>query len=182
MAETKWCPRCEQEVPISEWYRNTGRRDGLSSYCRPCYAALNEDLRRRDRAALIEAMGGQCERCGFADFRALQVDHIDGGGHTETRYRHGKKWTAHVLANRDDFALLCANCNVIKRIENAEHVGERDYGRVPPSERVVRPSRRWTPEQRAAQSEKSKRLFEDAEFRAKFYGAPNPRRSGKPDE
>lgn len=177
--ETKWCPRCEQDVPISDWYRNAGRRDGLSSYCRACYAALNEDLRKRNRFALIEAMGGACERCGFSDPRALQIDHVGGGGAREPRARHGKKWAEYVLAHRDEFALLCANCNWIKRAENEEYIGIRDYGRVPPDERVVRPSRRWTPEQRAAQSEKSKAMFKDPAFREKFFGADNPRRAGR---
>ena len=117
--------------PRSEYYRNAGRHDGVSTYCVPCYAALNNDLARRNRADLIAALGGACERCGFDDPRALQVDHIKGGVR-ETRPRSGKKWTSHVLAHPDEFQLLCANCNTIKRIEEREHIGTRDYGRVPP--------------------------------------------------
>ena len=127
----KRCPRCGVVKPRSEYYRNAGRHDGVSTYCVPCYAALNNDLARRNRADLIAALGGACERCGFDDPRALQVDHVKGRdgprGNVNTR-----KWYAHVLAHPDEFQLLCANCNVIKRIEEREHIGTRDYGRVPP--------------------------------------------------
>ena len=117
--------------PRSEYYRNRGRGDGLSAYCVGCLAEWNNDIRRRDRLKFLGAMGGQCVRCGFDDPRALQVDHVKGRdgprGNVNTR-----KWYAHVLAHPDEFQLLCANCNVIKRIEEREHIGTRDYGRVPP--------------------------------------------------
>ena len=38
-----------------------------------------------------------------------------------------------VIANPDSYQLLCANCNVIKRVELAEHIGVRVYERVVPT-------------------------------------------------
>lgn len=73
-------------------------------------------------------------RCGFTDARALQVDHIHGGGGKE---RKGKEMSyllrrlietdAKVSLAR--YQLLCANCNVIKRIERGEHAGVRKYAK-----------------------------------------------------
>lgn len=178
--ETKRCPKCEREVPISEWYKNTARRDGLSAYCRRCHGAATTASLQKKRRVLLEEMGGRCVRCGYdADFRALQIDHSNGGGTAAGDNRHTNAFYNKVRASLSEYQLLCANCNQIKRIEDGEHVGNRVYEREVPTERVVRASRRWTPEQRAAQSERSKRQMADPKFKAKFLSAPNPRRAGK---
>lgn len=92
---------------------------------------LNEVMRVRHRAArlagrasLLSLMGGKCARCSFDDERALQVDHVHGGGCREqkeigTQTRFWKKVTASVRAGLGEYQLLCANCNAIKRRENA---------------------------------------------------------------
>ncbi len=78
--------------------------------------------RERRRAQVIEALGGVCTHCGFADIRALQIDHIHGGGSQE--HRNGYGWYKDILASiekRDGkFQLLCANCNWIKKHEQKE--------------------------------------------------------------
>jgi hypothetical protein len=77
------------------------------------------------RRQLLQVLGGKCARCGFEDFRALQVDHINGGGRQEIvsfgnqMYRYYK----HILAeieqgNRGKYQILCANCNLIKAWES----------------------------------------------------------------
>jgi len=35
------------------------------------------------RFQIIDLLGGKCVVCGFSDWRALQVDHIKGGGYKE---------------------------------------------------------------------------------------------------
>ena len=132
MARTKWCPRCNDHRSATDFYVNAARVDGLSGYCIQHHA---EECAQRDRArrhAFLEAMGGECERCGFTDPRALQTDHVHGGGAAERR-RLGRPNTpsfyARVLANRADYALLCANCNSIKKDEQNETVGQRAYER-----------------------------------------------------
>src|SRR5258708_35432765 len=35
--------------------------------------------RQRLRMDIITPLGGECIRCGFTDWRALQVDHVNGG-------------------------------------------------------------------------------------------------------
>src|SRR5690606_22318669 len=37
------------------------------------------------RNAMIELLGGKCVKCGFSDIRALQIDHVNGGGTIERR-------------------------------------------------------------------------------------------------
>ena len=75
------------------------------------------------RKELIELLGGKCVRCGFDDPRALQVDHIDGGGCKAVKSIKGNKNYYHLKKVREgsaDYQLLCANCNWIKRYENNE--------------------------------------------------------------
>lgn len=77
---------------------------------------------QRVRRRLIEALGGRCVQCGFSDWRALQVDHVNGDGRKDP-HRYGSRYAYSkiVLANRDRYQLLCANCNWIKRYECGEH-------------------------------------------------------------
>lgn len=73
------------------------------------------------RAKVLNKLGDKCVRCGFSDPRALQIDHINGGGRKE--YKEIKPWGVlqRVLKGFDGYQLLCANCNSIKRWENGEH-------------------------------------------------------------
>ena len=71
----------------------------------------------------FEKLGGACQHCGFdKDQRALQIDHVHGGGHKErTQLKSANALYRKVLADKSDrYQLLCANCNVIKRHVNKE--------------------------------------------------------------
>ncbi len=70
-----------------------------------------------------------CVRCGFVDVRALQLDHVNGGG---SRFLgNGRSPYTHygqILKDEDikgKYQILCANCNWIKRYENNECASER---------------------------------------------------------
>ena len=74
------------------------------------------------RSRTLEKLGNKCVKCGFSDPRALQIDHVYGGGRKEvtrlgTFFYHKK-----VLEDeKGNYQLLCANCNCIKRTENHEN-------------------------------------------------------------
>jgi len=74
----------------------------------------------RKRAAVLAHLSNKCRRCGFSDCRALQIDHIDGGGGKELRCTAQWTYLNRVLAESFRFQLLCANCNWIKRSEKSE--------------------------------------------------------------
>lgn len=83
--------------------------------------ALNDRrLRYLRRQEIILFLGNKCVKCGFMDWRALQIDHILGGGTKETHGWSQSKFFDDVRSNREKYQLLCANCNSIKRIENGE--------------------------------------------------------------
>ncbi len=83
---------------------------------------------RRSRVATLQALGGKCLVCGFNDQRALQIDHINGGGSKERKEcNFSKSFHKHVLISflnkENKYQLLCANCNWIKRFEKNEARG-----------------------------------------------------------
>jgi hypothetical protein len=134
---TKYCPRCKEARPVAEFYVNKGRPDGLSPLCVMHARLAGVESAQKKRREFLEAMGGQCERCGFADFRALVVDHIAGDGNLEeVKNRASAGFYAKTLADRSRYALLCANCNIIKEVEQNETVGRRVYARQTPTEKL----------------------------------------------
>lgn len=80
---------------------------------------------RELRLAVLDVLGNKCVKCGFADERALQLDHIEGGGNKQ---RKGPKFNNYryyldIVEGRISLAtlqLLCANCNWIKKVVNGE--------------------------------------------------------------
>ena len=73
------------------------------------------------RRQVLEAYGSICSRCGFADERALQLDHVKGGGYREYKELRGRLGVyKRALTHLSEYQLLCANCNWIKRVENNE--------------------------------------------------------------
>jgi hypothetical protein len=64
----------------------------------------------------------KCQRCGFSDFRALTLDHIDGGGNQHRRKRKIRQLFMWVKRHNypKGFQVLCMNCQFIKREENNE--------------------------------------------------------------
>lgn len=78
------------------------------------------------RYLLLEKYGGEppsCARCGFADVRALTLDHVNGGGSAERKaLGNGAPFYRRLLREprRRDLQVLCMNCQWIKRAERGE--------------------------------------------------------------
>lgn len=88
----------------------------------------NREKRHRLRIEIVEVLGGKCNKCGFTDIRALQVDHVEGGGCKERReLSKGRKSVTNsrilllIKESPSKYQLLCANCNWIKRVELSEY-------------------------------------------------------------
>jgi hypothetical protein len=128
---------------IRQWNRDYYQREhekrlesANKSHSRPEYVEhrkeyLQEYLpkrvvqRLREREKLLDALGRKCIRCGYdADIRALQIDHVNGGGTQERKqFPNFRSYYAYILQHADsgEYQVLCANCNVIKRMEEREH-------------------------------------------------------------
>jgi len=103
---------------------------------RPPYNVWKTGIKSSNyRKNIIELMGSKCVQCGFSDIRALQIDHVNGGGRQE-HLKGGHKWQAILLSNLlsgkkiENYQILCANCNWIKRVERKEYRHPRDVQAV----------------------------------------------------
>jgi len=133
------CTTCKSVKPLSEFHKDKCRRRGYHYTCKPCTAEWTRQYRKsakvkhrlrkamnkyhtRLRQEALQILGGKCVRCNFSeDFRALQIDHINGGGNAERsaigqRAIHRKI----ITGESEGYQLLCANCNWIKRYEEHE--------------------------------------------------------------
>jgi len=88
-------------------------------------------LRRKVRLDAFAVLGAKCVKCGFSDERALQVDHINGDGVAHRKqFKNQTDFYKHIIRGEiEGLQLLCANCNVIKRVENKEY-GNYDFSIV----------------------------------------------------
>lgn len=75
------------------------------------------------RQKVLELLGNKCVKCGFSDYRALQIDHINGDSPddgTVTGSSYYKRVIASIEKEELKYQLLCSNCNWIKRYEKNE--------------------------------------------------------------
>lgn len=111
-----WCICCKKKYKIQiniVQKRNSQRRRNIE---------LREEI--------FKLLGNKCERCGFDDYRALQIDHIEGHSSKDKVNIKDNPITGVVYYNKvlntinnkqtNKYQLLCANCNWIKRSENKE--------------------------------------------------------------
>jgi len=119
----KYCPRCERDLPFEKFAKAQKRREGLRAICRDCESVLDKARRKALKETVHDKLGHSCSRCGFDDKRALQIDHVFGGGNQEhAEIKNPAKFYRKVLADEEgQYQMLCANCNWIKRAENQEH-------------------------------------------------------------
>ena len=124
----KTCSTCHIEKSESDFYKNSGKKDGIHNECKLCDKV--RDYKRRRGFTLhkqcLVHLGGVCKRCGFDDWRALQIDHVNGGGKKELQSKKYYNWRLYyrnVLSDTTGkYQVLCANCNWIKKNENGEGV------------------------------------------------------------
>lgn len=138
---SKVCGVCKEDLPITEFTKDSARKDGLRYQCRKCIRAYNqnnrvwarpyyqqyrdthkEETRARTkksrktlRTTILELLGNVCACCGDTTYEFLAVDHINGGGN---QHRKSLKNPCTIYRQiRDDpefrklFQVLCHNCN-----------------------------------------------------------------------
>ena len=83
------------------------------------YSKSNRKFTQKLRMEILLLAGGvKCSKCGFDDWRALQIDHISGGGNKNRLIQN--KLRDDIKKHPQKYQVLCANCNWIKRYENKE--------------------------------------------------------------
>jgi hypothetical protein len=76
------------------------------------------------RRKAIERLGNKCIKCGFDNYLALNIDHINGDGNRERlngQFSYYKKLlTISDEELHSNYQCLCSNCNQIKKYEEFE--------------------------------------------------------------
>lgn len=120
-------PQPETTLTPNTWYhRNKEARQKYVIDNRERYTIAQRGHRVSLRTKAMEVLGGAfCKRCGFDDIRALQIDHIHGGGYKEHQAIGADAIKRKIINNPEqavkDYQVLCANCNWIKKSENNEN-------------------------------------------------------------
>jgi len=103
----------------------------------PAYYRLKQQgYYHETRKEIIGLLGGKCVQCGFSkDFRALTIDHVHNNGSEERRIfiklksfgvKYYKLILKRIQEGSKDYQCLCANCNLIKKIEQDECRRKKD--------------------------------------------------------
>lgn len=112
MTNAECCKRYRENL-------NSGYKKSLQLY----YVRHKEGYRERDdrpRQKMFDILGRKCVKCGFDNPKALQFDHINGGGKKEILRFGGSRgmWREYLKLSPDEIRkklqVLCANCNWIK--------------------------------------------------------------------
>jgi len=128
--------RAKRAAQMREWRKNNPERakeiskKGNNKYKKDNPATRRKSAREynsRVRSKIYDFFGNKCVKCSFSDSRALQLDHINGGGNQARKAgKHGLHDKFKMIKDDPDlaratFQLLCANCNFIKRDEEYEY-------------------------------------------------------------
>lgn len=104
--------------------------------------------RVRLRVRVFAAYGRECSLCGFDNAKALQLDHVDGGGTHLHRTIGGERVYTEALrvVDRSKFRILCANCNWVERRARGNEGGRNyRYGGAVPLREEPNECRSWGP-------------------------------------
>ena len=114
----------EQLEDKRKYERNYSKTEKFKNHRSGYYKKLIEKI----KLEIYKLLGSQCvnpysqHKEPYIDIRALQIDHINGGGRQHRKQMGSTiKFYKYVLAHPEEFQLLCANCNQIKRKENNEN-------------------------------------------------------------
>ena len=128
--QTKVCPRCGEEKPLSGY--SPHRTRGVQTYCRPCKQSYDrahhagrspEALKRKRSNALVliaknitnlheYLLAHPCVDCGEADPIVLEFDHPPGSvkEFNVADMIYGQSWTR-ILREIAKCEVRCANCH-----------------------------------------------------------------------
>lgn len=123
--EIKKCTRCGIEKPLSEFVKNSSKKDGYSNECKQCkherylvYYKNNKSKFDKNKKIhkdkikdyIISKKSCGCKLCGETDIACLDFHHINGKDFTICQKGKDKSFEA-VKQEIDKCIVLCSNCH-----------------------------------------------------------------------
>lgn len=129
----KACIKCGVALIEGENWYPWAKRDRCYQ-CKECIRKRQRSVQYRQsvnkrrqyksvRISILNLLGGKCAQCGFSDIRALQIDHINGGGRRERKAfgtnmrRYYTSVLEKIKKGDKSYRCLCANCNCLARYQ-----------------------------------------------------------------
>ena len=125
--DTMVCIKCEQEQPIGKFHvsKVVNGKTYRARKCNKCITPLKRAREKRIKSIFQARKEGlSCQKCGFADFRALQFHHrnkADKESNISDMFRRGMS-VNNVELEIDKCDVLCANCHQILHWEERNRV------------------------------------------------------------
>jgi adenine-specific DNA methylase len=111
-----------------DYQKEWARKNRVKSY----------DYRRELRKRAINKLGGKCVNCGCNDYKALEINHINGGGGKEHKEHHNEAKQVYldiINGKRQDLDLRCKVCNALHYL--VELKGLENYWNVTYNRAIV---------------------------------------------
>ncbi len=111
----KFCPRCKQVKPLTEFYTNNALLDKKSKMCKVCNNFLYKRRIKSNKIQLIVLMGNKCKRCGvspneFWPIACFELHHRNPK-EKESELRLNAMAYKDIVKEAKKCDLLCANCH-----------------------------------------------------------------------
>lgn len=136
----KRCCICKHDLDVTEFNKNSGRKDGLNSLCRVCsnkrsklYYSENKVkhksvVRARAKRHVNSARdyvlkilnSNSCTDCGTKDIRVFEFDHVRGDKHMDVSKLIGGGYSIKTIQKEiDKCDIVCCNCHRIRTFTRA---------------------------------------------------------------
>ncbi len=112
--ETKTCPKCKTEKPLSEfYYKNDGGKPRPYTYCKTCWGKQSTDRTVEMKRKCVDYKGGKCQSCGYDRYiGALEFHHKNA---SEKTYEISQKLKCYsfekLKIELDKCVLVCCRCH-----------------------------------------------------------------------
>lgn len=131
----KICGRCKRSVSLELFNKRAKSRDGLSSWCRPCYSEYDRERyqngdkarKEKNKADRLEAVrsylwelfsNSKCFDCGNRDPEVMEFDHRDPSQKSFTISHMLRSYSLkRIQAEIAKCDIVCANCHRKRTIQ-----------------------------------------------------------------
>jgi transposase len=117
--ENKYCPKCKEEKPLTDFYKRNGR-SGVCGYCKKCGNKYHSNRVKEVKIKMIKYKGGACEneKCKLkledAHYAVFHFHHLNPK-EKDQNFDHIKfqKWE-YIMKELDKCIMLCSNCHIME--------------------------------------------------------------------